>query len=63
MKQETMDGSGISWTTQKSFAPRFRLITTPVSHHSIFLQTEWSSWHSTNSVSKHWRPVVGTVPL
>jgi len=30
-------GSGISWTMRKSFAPRSRQITTPVSHHSFSL--------------------------
>ena len=39
MKQEMMGGSGISWTICKSFAPRFRQITTPVPHHSVF--TGW----------------------
>jgi len=29
-------GSGISWATGKSFAPRSRQITTPVPHHSVF---------------------------
>jgi len=28
--------SGISWTICKSFAPRYRQITTPVPHHSVF---------------------------
>jgi len=31
-----MGGSGISWTTCKSFAPRTSQITTPVPHHSVF---------------------------
>jgi len=26
----------ISWTACKSFAPRFKQITTPVPHHSVF---------------------------
>ena len=30
------DGSGISWTICKLFAPRSRQITTPAPHHSIF---------------------------
>jgi len=30
------DGSGISWTTCKQFAPGSREITTLTSHHSIF---------------------------
>jgi len=36
LKQETMGGSGISWTMCKSFAPHSRHIATPVPHHSIF---------------------------
>jgi len=35
MKQEIWGGSGISWTTYKSFDPRSRLITAPAPHHSI----------------------------
>ena len=31
-----LDGSGISWTICKQSAPRFRQITTPTPHHSIF---------------------------
>ena len=34
---ELRDGSGISWTICKSFAPRPRQITTPVPHHSAFI--------------------------
>jgi len=30
------DGSGISWTIRKQYAPRSRQITTPTRHHSIF---------------------------
>ena len=30
------DGSGISWTICKQSAPRFRQITTPTPHHSVF---------------------------
>jgi len=39
MRQEMMgfgDGSGISWTICKQSAPRFRQITTPTPHHSVF---------------------------
>jgi len=36
MRQEMMGGSDISWTICKSFTPRSREITTPVSHHSVF---------------------------
>jgi len=42
-------GSGISWTICKSFAPRYRQITTRVPHHSI-LQPGCPSCHPTNSV-------------
>jgi len=35
LKQETVSGSGISWTIYKS-APRSRQITTPASRHSVF---------------------------
>ena len=35
LKQETVSGSGISWATCK-FPPRFRQITTPTPHHSVF---------------------------
>ena len=38
MKREMMGGSGISWTICKPFAPCCRQITTPVPHHSVFLQ-------------------------
>ena len=37
LKQEMMGGSGISWTTCKSFAPHSKQITMPVPHHSIFM--------------------------
>jgi len=37
LKQETVSGNGISWAISKS-APRSRQITTPVPHHSVFLQ-------------------------
>jgi len=43
-------GSGISWTICKSFAPCPRQITTPVPHHSVFLQARCPSCHQTNSV-------------
>ena len=48
MKQETVSGSGISWTICKS-APRSRQITTPAPHHS-FLQAGCPSCRPTNSV-------------
>ena len=36
LKQEMINGSGISWTICKSFAPHSRQITTLVPHHSFF---------------------------
>ena len=39
LKQETVSGSGISWTTCKS-APRSRQITTPAPHHSVFYRPD-----------------------
>jgi len=39
LKQETVSGSGISWTICKS-APHSRQITTPALHPSVFLQTD-----------------------
>ena len=44
-----MSGNGISWTICKS-APCSRQITTPVPHHSVFLQAGCPSCHPTNSV-------------
>ena len=35
LKQETVSGSGIRWAICKS-APRYRQITTPAPHHSVF---------------------------
>jgi len=35
LQQETVNGTGISWTICKS-APRPRQITTPAPHHSVF---------------------------
>jgi len=39
LKQETVSGSGISWTVCKS-APRSRQITTPAPHHSVFYRLD-----------------------
>ena len=39
LKQETVSGSGISWTICKS-APRFRQMSTPAPDHSVFF-TNW----------------------
>jgi len=44
-----MGGSGISWAICKS-APRFRQITMPAPHHSVFLQAGCPSCRPTNSV-------------
>ena len=49
LEQEIVSGSGISWAICKS-APRSRQITTPASHHSVFLQAGWPSCRPTNSV-------------
>jgi len=49
LKQETVNGSGISWAICKS-APRSRQITTPAPHHSVILQAGCLSCHPTNSV-------------
>ena len=49
LKQETVSGSGISWTVCKS-APRSRQTTTPAPHHSVFLRVGCPSCHPTNSV-------------
>ena len=49
LKQETVSGSGISWTICKS-APRSRQITTPATHHSDFLQAGCPSCCPTNSI-------------
>jgi len=48
-----MGRSGISWNICKSFALCSRQITTPGSHHKIFL---WAALPATQPpVSKHWR--------
>jgi len=39
LKQETVSGSGISWAICKS-APRFRQITMPTPHHSVFYRPD-----------------------
>ena len=49
LKQETVSGSGIRWAICKS-APRFRQITMPPPHRSVFLQAGWPSCRPTNSV-------------
>ena len=49
LKQETVSGSGISWAICKS-ASCSRQITTPATHHSVFLQAVCLSCRPTNSV-------------
>ena len=49
VKQETLSGSGISWTICKS-ASHSRQITMPVPHQSRFLQARCPSCRPTNSV-------------
>jgi len=43
-------GSGIRWIIWKSLPPHFRQITTPISHHSNFLQAKFLSLCLSNSV-------------
>ena len=51
LRQETVRGSGISWTICKS-APRSRQITTPAPHHSVFYKPD--ALHATQpAASKH----------
>jgi len=55
-----LGGSGISWTICKSFAPRFRQITTPVPHHSVFadrtpLLPPNQQHQSTENISSFWQ--------
>jgi len=40
LKQETVSGSGISWTIICKSAPRSRQITTPAPHHSVFYRPD-----------------------
>ena len=47
--EATVSGSGICWAICKS-APRFRQITSPAPHHSVFLQAGCPSCSPTNSV-------------
>jgi len=52
-KQETVSGSGISWTICKT-APHSRQITTPAPHHSVFYRPD-ALPVAQPTVSKHWR--------
>ena len=53
LKQETVSGSGISWTICKS-APRSGQITMPAPHHSVFYRPD-SLPAAQPTVSKQWR--------
>ena len=53
LKQETISGSGISWTICKS-APQSRQITTPAPHRSVFYRLD-ALPAAQPTASKHWR--------
>ena len=53
LKQETVNGSGISWAICKS-APRSWQITTPAPHHSVFYRPD-ALPAAQPTASKHWR--------
>ena len=53
LEQETVSGSGISWTTCKS-ALHSEQITTPAPHHSVFYRPDTLP-AAQPTVSKHWR--------
>ena len=53
LKQETVSGSGISWTICES-APHSRQITTPVPHHFVFYRPDTLPV-TQPTASKHWR--------
>ena len=53
LEQETVSGSGSSWTICKS-APRSRQITTPAPHHSVFYRPD-ALPAAKPTASKHWR--------
>jgi len=57
LKQDTMSGIGISWAICKS-ASRSRQITTPVPHHTVFLQIGCPSCRPTST-----EPVKENVPM
>jgi len=52
LKQETVNGNGISWAVCKS-APRPRQITMPASHHSVFYRPDVLP-AAQPTASKHW---------
>ena len=53
LKQETVSGSGISWTIYKS-PPRSRQITAPATHHWFFYRPD-ALPAAQPTASKHWR--------
>jgi len=55
LKQETVSGSGISWTICKS-APRSRHITMPAPHHSVFYRPDAlpAAQPTASKHSRHW---------
>jgi len=53
LKQETVSGSGISWTICK-LAPCSRQTTTPAPHHSVFYRPD-ALPAAQPTASKHWR--------
>ena len=55
LKQETVNGSGISWAICKS-APSSRQITMPAPHHSVFYRPD-ALPAAQLTASKHWRPI------
>ena len=57
LKQETVSGSGISWSICKS-APHSRQITTPAPHHSVFYRPD-ALPVGQPTVSEHWRQLIG----
>ena len=61
LKQETVSGSGISWTICK-FAPRFRQITMPAPQRSVFYRPD-ALTAAQPTVSKHWRQLVVTAVI
>ena len=54
LRQRWWGGSGISWTTCKSFAPCSRQITMPTPHHSRFCRPD-ALPASQSTASKYWR--------
>jgi len=61
LKQETVSGSGISWTICKS-APCSRQITTPAPHNSVFYRPD-ALPATQPTASKHWRHKTPKTPV